>query len=227
MSANIGAHDVATADPVFNADKVTVLLNTTPSPEPGPTVSVAAGGSCAPSGRAGTIALALGEGGQPSGELSLSVTSSNQALVPTGNIGFAGQRRHAEPDGAPGGRAQRHGGSSRSTASATVSSPARFRSPCGSPPTGEQRGRGSRSGHPFGQNGGDTLAGLGGNDLLCGGNGADQLSGGEGDDTLDGGRGPDRLGGGPGADRFFGGPGKDRASDFSPAGGDSQDGTVP
>jgi hypothetical protein len=90
MSANIGAHDVATADPVFNADKVTVLLDTTPSPEPGPTVSVAAGGSCAPSGRAGTIALALGEGGQPSGELSLSVTSSNQPLVPTSNIGFAG-----------------------------------------------------------------------------------------------------------------------------------------
>jgi len=215
MSANIGAHDVATADPVFNADKVTVLLNTTPSPEPGPTVSVAAGGSCAPSGRAGTIALALGEGGQPSGELSLSVTSSNQALVPTSQR-LRGQRRHAEPDGAPGGRAQRHGGHH--------GQPPQLRSAhrldsghrAGRRQRREQRGRGSRSGHPFGQNGADTLAGLGGNDLLCGGNGADQLSGGEGDDTLDGGRGPDRLGGAPGADRFFGGPGKESGERLQP-----------
>ena len=79
----------------------------------------------------------------------------------------------------------------------------------------------------FAQNGADTLAGAGGNDLLCGGNGRDTLSGGPGDDTLDGGRGPDRLTGGPGADRFAGGPGKDVAVDFDPAGGDTQDGTIP
>jgi len=53
------------------------------------------------------------------------------------------------------------------------------------------------------------------------------MSGGAGDDTLDGGRGPDRLTGGEGADRFVGGAGKDMATDFSPAGGDTQDGSVP
>jgi hypothetical protein len=227
MSANIGAHDMATADPVFNDDEVTVLLNTTPSPEPGPTVSVPAGGSCAPSGRAGTIALALGEGGQPSGEVSLSLTSSNQALVPTSNIGFAGSGDTRSLTVRPvAGRTR--------TAVITVNRLSDGQLTGSIPVTVRVAANGANSvvGDAaadilFGQNGAVTLAGLGGNDLLCGGNGADQLSGGEGDDTLDGGRGPDRLGGGPGADRFFGGPGKDRASDFSPAGGDSQDGTVP
>jgi Ca2+-binding RTX toxin-like protein len=79
----------------------------------------------------------------------------------------------------------------------------------------------------FGQNGADRLDGAGGNDLLCGGNGLDTLSGGAGDDTLDGGRGPDRLTGGQGADRFVGGAGKDLATDFSPADGDTRDGSVP
>jgi hypothetical protein len=79
----------------------------------------------------------------------------------------------------------------------------------------------------FGQNGADRLDGAAGNDLLCGGNGPDTLSSGAGDDTLDGGRGPDRLTGGQGADRFVGGAGKDLATDFSPAGGDTQDGSVP
>ena len=43
----------------------------------------------------------------------------------------------------------------------------------------------------------------------------------------DGGRGPDRLTGGQGADRFVGGAGKDPATDFSPADGDTRDGSVP
>ena len=79
----------------------------------------------------------------------------------------------------------------------------------------------------LGGNGPDQLSGAGGNDLLCGGTGPDTLSGGAGDDTLDGATGPDQLSGGLGADRFLGGTGKDVATDYSPADGDTQDGTIP
>jgi Ca2+-binding RTX toxin-like protein len=79
----------------------------------------------------------------------------------------------------------------------------------------------------FGGNAKDTLNGLGGNDLLCGGNGDDTLLGGGDDDVLDGGRGADSLTGGTGADTFRGGPGPDTATDFSAPEGDAQDGTIP
>ena len=220
---------MATADPdaLHGNNRVTALLNTTPLPSPGPTVSVAAGGSCAPSGRQGTIALALDEDGARAGGLSLSVTSSNHDLVPTRDLTFGGSGtdRTLTVRPVPG----RTG-----TAVVTVNglSDGQF---TGSTAVtvrvganGANRLMGDNGADMlFGQNGADTLSGAGGNDLLCGGNGADNLSGGEGDDSLDGGRGSDRLAGGPGADRFAGGPGKDRAGDFNPAVGDTQDGTVP
>jgi VCBS repeat-containing protein len=87
-----------------------------------------------------------------------------------------------------------------------------------------------------GGGGDDTLVGSSGNDVLNGGDGVDLLSGGDGNDTLSGGAGDDslvgaggddRLTGGLGADRFSGGPGRDRATDFTPAQGDTTDGTIP
>ncbi|HEV8274297.1 MAG TPA: Ig-like domain-containing protein, partial [Streptosporangiaceae bacterium] len=87
-----------------------------------------------------------------------------------------------------------------------------------------------------GGGGDDTLVGSGGNDVLNGDDGVDLLSGGDGNDTLSGGGGDDslagaggddRLTGGLGADRFSGGPGSDRALDFTPAQGDTTDGTIP
>lgn len=224
-----GANDVATgnfdANPLpdmVTADtspgRLTVLLNATPSPGAGPGVRVAAGASCAPSGQEGTITLALG-----AGDDALSVTSSDQALVPTQNIsiGGSGGSRTLTVEPARG----RSG-----TAVVTVNGLSNGQV-TGSVGVTVGVGNGATGGDGpdilFAQNGADTLDGGGGNDLLCGGNGPDTLSGGPGDDTLDGGRGPDRLAGGPGADRFAGGQGKDVAVDFDPAGGDTQDGTIP
>ena len=224
-----GANDVATgnfdANPLpdmVTADtspgRLTVLLNATPSPGAGPGVRVAAGGSCAPSGREGTITLALG-----AGEDALSVTSSDPALVPTRNVRLGGSGASRTLTVAP---ARGRSG----TAVLTVNGLSEGQV-TGSVGVTVGVGNGATGGDGadilFAQNGADTLDGGGGNDLLCGGNGPDTLSGGPGDDTLDGGRGPDRLTGGPGADRFAGGQGKDVAVDLDPAAGDTQDGTIP
>jgi Ca2+-binding RTX toxin-like protein len=97
----------------------------------------------------------------------------------------------------------------------------------------------------FGRNGSNTINGNAGNDLLCGGNGIDTIVGGDGNDILDGekgndvlnggngndilrgNQGDDRLTGSAGADSFSGGAGTDTATDFNPAEGDTQDGTMP
>jgi len=224
-----GANDVATgnfdANPLpdmVTADtspgRLTVLLNATPSPGAGPGVRVAAGASCAPSGQEGTITLALG-----AGDDALSLTSSDHALVPTRNISIGGSGASRTLTVAP---ARGHSGSAVLTVNGLSNGQV-----TGSVDVTVGVGNGATGSEGadilFAQNGADTLAGGGGNDLLCGGNGPDTLSGGPGDDTLDGGRGPDRLTGGPGADRFAGGQGKDVAVDFNPAGGDTQDGTIP
>ena len=78
-----------------------------------------------------------------------------------------------------------------------------------------------------GGNGNNSISGGDGNDVIDGGNGTDAISGGNGTDTLRGGSGNDTLTGGAGADFFSGGPGTDTATDFSPAQGDGQDGTIP
>jgi hypothetical protein len=76
--------DLAMADFVSSTSPaVTVLLNTTPAPSPARVDSVAAGGSCTPDGRQGTIAVALADVGDSAGAVTLSLTSSNPGLVPT------------------------------------------------------------------------------------------------------------------------------------------------
>jgi Ca2+-binding RTX toxin-like protein len=219
-----GRDDMITAD--AGDDSVTVLLNQARPPGPAPTVRVAPGGSCAPSGRGGTINLELAGTGEPPSALALSVTSSNHDLVPTRNVVFGGSGADRTLTASA-----RSGGDGRAVLTVTVSD---GQATSSVPVTVTAAGNGAASvtGDPgadimFGQNGADMLAGLGGNDLLCGGNGRDTLAGEGGDDTLDGGRGPDTLTGGPGADRFSGGPGKDAASDLSAADGDTEDGTIP
>jgi len=217
--------DMAVADPDPNT--VTVLLNSTPRPSPGPSVSVAAGGSCASSGLAGTISLALADGGGPAGDFSLSFTSDNPALVPSdavtvGGSGISRTLTVRPVAGRSGTAVVKVNQLSDGQVTGLVPVSVRVAANGASSVTG-----GDGADILFAQNGADTLDGGGGNDLLCGGNGPDNLSGGPGDDTLDGGRGPDRLTGGAGADRFAGGQGKDVAVDFSSGDGDSQDGTVP
>ncbi len=84
-----------------------------------------------------------------------------------------------------------------------------------------------------GNDGADTLDGGSGSDLLIGGADNDNLIGGSdndilqgdgGNDTLDAGSGNDTLTGGSGADGFNGGSGTDRATDFTPAQGDKNNG---
>jgi predicted extracellular nuclease len=94
-----------------------------------------------------------------------------------------------------------------------------------------------------GAQGNDTLNGGDGADVLCGGNGNDSLSGGNGPDTVDGDKGNDAISGGAGADvlrggqgsdvltggseadAFSGGAGIDLNVDFTPADGDTSDGS--
>ena len=220
--------DLATADIVSTTQAaVTVLLNSTPAPSPDSVISVAAGGSCASDGRQATVSLALTDEGEPAGSGALSLTSSNPGLLPISavTLGGSGLNRTltVRPvDGESG------------TAVVTVNrlSGGRLTGSVAVSVRVGGNGANSLSGDDgadilLGGNGPDRLDGAGGNDLLCGGTGPDTLSGGAGDDTLDGGTGPDQLSGGLGADRFVGGTGKDRATDFTIADGDTQDGTVP
>jgi Ca2+-binding RTX toxin-like protein len=216
--------DMAVASP--DPNEVWVLLNNTPRSSPGPSVSVAAGGSCASSGLAGTISLALADGAGPAGDSSLSFSSNNPSLVRGDGITVGGSGASRTLTVRPVGRS--------GTAVVTVNQLSDGQVTGSVPVTVTVLAHGANTVTGgggadllFAQNGADTLDGGGGNDLLCGGNGPDILSGGDGDDTLDGGRGPDRLTGGMGADRFAGGQGKDVAVDFNRSEGDSQDGTVP
>jgi Ca2+-binding RTX toxin-like protein len=230
--------DMAVAEP--DPNEVTLLLNTTPLASPGPGVTVAAGGSCAPGGQEATIQLALADG-----DAELSLTSDNPALVPTDAVTLGGS-------GVSRTLAVRPVAGRSGTAVLTVNQLSDGQVTGSVPVTVRVAGKGAGNVTGgdgadilFAGNGADRLDGGAGNDLLCGGNGPDtmsggagddtldggrgpdNLSGGDGDDTLDGGQGPDQLTGGAGADRFSGGQGKDVAVDFRAGDGDSQDGTIP
>ena len=219
--------DMATADPITGRDRVSVLLNTTPPPSAAPTVTIAAGGTCGPGARQGTIPLALAASGEPASAVGLSMTSSNPDLVPTSAITLGGSGVDRTLTVRP--------VSGRSGTAVVTVNRLSDGQLTGSVPVTVRVGAngadnlagGDEADMLFGQNGADDLAGGGGTDLLCGGNGPDSLSGGAGDDTVDGGRAKGRLGGGPGADLFVGGPGKDVARDLNRSEGDTQDGTIP
>jgi VCBS repeat-containing protein len=191
-----------------------------------PAVTVAAGGTCGTNDHSGTVNLAVGDVDSPAAGLTLSAVSSNPALVPTGNVGFAGSGATrmmtvnavdgrsdtailtvTVSDGQAGGTVQitvTVGGGGKDTL------------------TG-----GTGADLLLAQSNNDTLSDGDGNDLLCGDSGGDILSGGAGDDSLGGGSGSDRLTGGSGADRFSGGSGTDTTTDFAAAEGDTSDGTIP
>jgi Ca2+-binding RTX toxin-like protein len=221
--------DMATADgiPPTTASAVTVFLNSATPPSSGAEVSVAAGGSCAPDGRQGTISLVLADAGEPAATMSLSMTSSNPGLLPPSAVTFGGSGLSRTVTVRP---TLGHAGTAiitvnRLSGSRVTDSVAFSVRVGGNGPDTLVGDDGADI--LLGGNGPDQLSGAGGNDLLCGGTGPDTLSGGAGDDTLDGATGPDRLTGGLGADRFLGGTGKDVATDYSAADGDTQDGTIP
>jgi RTX calcium-binding nonapeptide repeat (4 copies) len=200
----------------FEAQEV---LNVAP-----PIVRVAPGGACGASDISGTINLALSDPDTLAQDLTLSATSSNQAVVPNGNISFGGgtdasrnMNVTALKSGTP-------------TLTVTVSDGDLQRSVLVKVRVGTNAidtlsglsGSGAGSDMIFARNGNDTARGWGYNDLLCGGDGNDSLRGDRGDDNLRGGDNNDKLTGDIGADRFVGGAGTDTATDFNAGEGDTK-----
>jgi VCBS repeat-containing protein len=191
-----------------------------------PAVTVAAGGTCGRDDHSGTVNLTVDDAESQAAGLTLSAASSNPALVPTGNVVFAGNGAArtmtvSAVDGRSGTAILTvtvSDGQDSGTVQVTV--------------TVGGSGKDTLTGGTgadllLAQSNNDTLTGGDGNDLLCGDSGSDTLSGGGGDDSLGGGSGSDRLTGGSGADRFSGGSGTDTATDFTATQGDTSDGTIP
>jgi VCBS repeat-containing protein len=207
------------------SNPVTVTITVTAAND-APTVTVAAGGTCGRDDHSGMINLTIGDVENAATALTLSVASSNPALVPTRNVVFAGSGAArtmtvSTVDGRSG------------TAILTIT--VNDGQASGSVQVTVTVGGGGKDTLTGGtgadlllaQSNNDTLTGGDGNDLLCGDSGSDILSGGAGDDSLGGGSGGDRLSGGSDADRFSGGSGTDTATDFTSAEGDTTDGTIP
>jgi VCBS repeat-containing protein len=213
------------SDGTLQSDPATVTI-TVNAVNDAPTVAVAAGGTCGRDDHSGTVNLAVDDVESQAMGLTLSAASSNPALVPTGNIIFAGSgvvrtMTVSAVDGRSG-TAILTVTVSDGQASGTVLVTVTVGGSGKDTLTG-----GTGADLLLAQSNNDTLTGGDGNDLLCGDSGGDTLSGGPGDDSLGGGSGSDRLTGGSGADRFSGGSGTDTATDFTATEGDTSDGTIP
>jgi hypothetical protein len=245
------------SDGVLQSNQTTVSITVKaidePGPPPGankpPTVAVAGGGSCV-SGERGTLRLTVGDAETPAAGLSLSASSSDPGVVPSGNVVFGG------------------GGADRTVTIAAVAQQSSPGSATVTVTVGDGQGGSATTSVQvivgtgqadtlMGSAGADMVFGLGrndtinageGHDLVCGGSGADTISGGAGNDTLiggagrdtlrgndgddvlrgaagndrlQGGNGDDTLTGGKGADHFNGGPGTDTATDLNRRRGDT------
>ena len=213
------------SDGSMNSNPVTVSIAVT-AVNDAPTVTVTAGGTCGTDDHSGTITLTVGDKENATTTLTVSASSSNPALVPTGNVVFAGSgdTRNLKVSAV-------NGRTGTAIVTITVSdgqASGQIQVPVRQGGSGKDRITGwSGADLIFAQSNSDTPTGGDGNDLLCGGSGSDTLSGGGGDDSLGGGSGGDRLTGGSGRDRFSGGTGVDVATDFTAAEGDTRDGTIP
>ncbi len=231
------------SDGTLSSSPATVTITVTPVND-APTATVVAGGTCGTDDHSGTITLAVGDVENAATTLTVSASSNNRALLPNGNIVFAGSGASrtltATTVAGRTGTANVTVTVSDGQATATVPLTVRAGGNGNDVLTGGngtdliwgQNGNDSVGGGEgidllCGGVGNDSLDGAAGNDALSGGSGDDRLSGGAGDDSLGGGSGGDRLTGGSGADRFSGGSGVDAATDFSAAEGDTRDGTIP
>jgi Ca2+-binding RTX toxin-like protein len=241
------------SDGILQSNQTTVSITVKavdePGPAPGantpPTIAVADGGSCL-SGQRAAMRLTVADADTPLAGLSLSASSSDAQVVPSGSVVFGGSG--AERTVSIAAAAQ-----GSATVTVTVSD-----GQGGSAAATVQVIAGGSQGETLtGTAGPDMILGLGGNDiiaaaegddLVCGGDGNDSVAGGTGDDTLvggagkdslrggdgndrlrgaagndrlQGGNGEDILTGGKGADRFGGGPGADQATDLRPGQGDT------
>jgi CSLREA domain-containing protein len=190
--------------------------------DPTPNVKVARGGVCGSGDIQGTINLALSDSDTSADALTLSATSSNQAVVPDANIVLGG--------GTDASRTLTltaiESGTSTLTLTVddgqeTTSIPIKV---LVGTDAAETLTGSAMADMILAGKGDDTASGRGARDLLCGRSGNDTLLGEEARDTLLGGKNDDGMTGGPGADKFAGGPGTDTATDFNAAEGDRQSG---
>jgi Ca2+-binding RTX toxin-like protein len=198
----------ANGDGKADSNIATVTLQVNPAQVYLPTITFG-GGLCLSNTQArGVVNLILADPGVPAAQLTLTVQSSNQRLLPNSAIvlGGSGARRTL----AISATSNRSG---VATITVTVS-----------------------DGHTIaaqplrvsvGTSGANVIAGSADADVIFGLGGSDMLSGGAGNDLLCGGAGNDWLAGRSGADVFSGGAGTDRAIDLKSAEGDTSDGTIP
>ena len=230
----------------------TVTVTVTPDNDP-PTVTVAPGGSCSRTGVSGTMKLTVADFDSQVGDLTLTGSSSNTALVPTGKIVFGGSGadRTVTITTVPQ-KSAKSADVTITVSDGTAKKTITIKVIVGTDKKETINGTDSAD-MIFGLNGDDTINAGGGNDLACGGNGGGVISGGAGDDTIDGGNGNDtlrgqdgndtlsgslgndRLEGGNdndtltgslGSDFFSGGPGTDSVTDFKASEGDTKDNTI-
>lgn len=180
-----------------NAATVSIMVNAV---NDAPTITVAAGGACV-SDESGQAKLTLAD--TEGSALTLSIASSNTALVPTKNVTLSGT------------------GASR-TATVTTPSGKTGTAVITFTASDGQLSSSVTVSVQAGGNGNDTLNGTDGADMLFGQNGDDALSGKGGIDLVCGGRGNDTLTGGAAADRLDGGAGSDTTPDFTAAEGDTR-----
>jgi Ca2+-binding RTX toxin-like protein len=227
----------------------TVTITVNPANRP-PTVAVVAGGTCLDDDT-GRVVLSVTDPDSAPAELSVSATSSREALLPSSRLRIdgSGSTRWLTADTVS-------GASGRATVRITVDDGALQSTTTVTVIVGT--GRANQLAGTAGadlllaKDGNDTVTGAQGRDVLCGGNGADVIRGGtghdtasggvgadrvsgdDGNDSLRGGSGADRLSGGAGADTlrgesgadfFSGGSGSDTYIDVRPAKGDTSDGT--
>ena len=192
------------SDGVHTSAPATVTIDVTPVNDL-PRLNVVAGGSCL-TNTSGRMNVTTGDVDNTG--IVITGTSSNQALVPNGNVVVTGASgsRTVTITGLPGksGRAvitlSASDGSDSVTRTITVW--------IGTSGANSYTGGGGVD-MMLGGAGNDTLTGGGGIDLLCGMDGLDRLSGVGGNDTLVGGNGNDVLNGGAGADILLGSGGSD------------------
>jgi VCBS repeat-containing protein len=222
--ANFNGSDSFTyraSDGTLTSSLTTATLTVTADNDP-PKVMVAAGGTCGRDDHSGTVNLTVDDVESSADKLTLS--ASSPALVSNVNFAGSGAARTMTVSTVD-------GRSGTATLTVTVSDGQASGSVVVTVQVGgggkDTLAGGSGADLLLAQSNNDTLTGGAGNDLLCGDSGSDTLSGGTGDDSLGGGSGSDRLTGGSGADRFSGGSGTDVATDFTPADGDTIEGTIP
>jgi VCBS repeat-containing protein len=244
--ANFNGSDEFTytaSDGTDNSNVATATITVDPVND-APAVALSGGECPSYTSAQGMIDLSLADDADPQ-NLSLSATSSNQALVPNAKItiGGSGENRTMEVRAA-----NNRSGTAKITLTASdqggQSATQIVTVKVGTNKVNTISGTAGAD-MLFGLGADDTLEGLEGNDLLCrgygndvlkggdgndtlrGGPGNDRLSGGGGNDTLGGGIDNDRLTGGVGADSFSGGGGTDTATDFNAVEGDTMDSTIP